>query len=639
MNFNVWNIKEMFNTPTATRTTKSCSWGSAPSDYSSLSDSQLLFGSQFCPENSQSAPVPLEFSAQSRQPKSSQQNSQDSEPSIFTKYQTKPQLFGGDEKEKGPFNFGVGQLKNVLEQFEVNKKNVKDKHDSEVLSTFVSSIKESIQGLQTCLNKFEETLDSRNNSILDALEAMSKTLQEMAQSQHSSVLAALTDRSQMEQVLLEMERRLVAKDVELLDVKSNLQLLKESLEVLTSQQNKQHQKLCEQLNHLPVPSILAELQTFTSTSRFPSCVKDNTSQTSPDRLQDRRVLSPEGTHCQRVCRTSLLQTQLHTRTLANSPGESHTKNHTATSDPHGSDLNTAAGRGATRTTRALRGKANMTTQEVKSAVVKQLPAGSPPDACCSNAEVSGTSPETDRLLIQNMPPATPLRKAIRKDFNGVKPVTPLQQNQTHLCHCPVQNNMARQRHRDLATASMMHSPVLGNRLKKEKSKKPHRSKLTVRKRMYVPKKNGDLSKGPNSGLKRKMSSRWLESAGSRQNYSPQDKVILCLEDSDSGSSAAHRHRKKADSLPMLHAQDNVRQPAAKRKGVLGRERRVDICNTKQTLCFWDCSPWESGLRSEDQRSWFNGPCTVVSKKLCLSVTPAQRKNTFCSLLLDSDYSD
>ncbi|XP_074813383.1 interactor of HORMAD1 protein 1 [Natator depressus] len=210
MNFNVWNIKEMFSTPTATRTNKSSSRSSAPSDYSSLSDSQFLFGSQFCPENSQSAPVPLEFSAQSRQQKSSQQNSQDSEPSIFTKYQTKPQLFGGDEKEKGSFNFGVGNLKNVLEQFEVNKKKIKDKHDSEVLSTFISSVKESIQGLQTCFDKFEERLDSRNKSILDCLEAVSKTLQETAQSHYGSVLNALTDKSQMEQILLEMERRLAA---------------------------------------------------------------------------------------------------------------------------------------------------------------------------------------------------------------------------------------------------------------------------------------------------------------------------------------------------------------------------------------------------------------------------------------------
>ncbi|NXS17093.1 IHO1 protein, partial [Mystacornis crossleyi] len=60
---------------------------STASDYSNLTDSQLLFGSQFCPENVQSAAALLELGSQP-----GQQNSQDSEPSIFTKYQTKPQL-------------------------------------------------------------------------------------------------------------------------------------------------------------------------------------------------------------------------------------------------------------------------------------------------------------------------------------------------------------------------------------------------------------------------------------------------------------------------------------------------------------------------------------------------------------------
>ncbi|NWU89124.1 IHO1 protein, partial [Upupa epops] len=60
---------------------------SIPSDYSNLSDSQLLFSSQFCPENMQSVATPLELGTQP-----GQHNSQDSEPSIFAKYQTKPLL-------------------------------------------------------------------------------------------------------------------------------------------------------------------------------------------------------------------------------------------------------------------------------------------------------------------------------------------------------------------------------------------------------------------------------------------------------------------------------------------------------------------------------------------------------------------
>lgn len=54
---------------------------------------------------------------------------QQSEPSIFTKYQTKPQLFDEDAKEKGSLNFGAGKVKSVFENFEVNKNKIKDKYD------------------------------------------------------------------------------------------------------------------------------------------------------------------------------------------------------------------------------------------------------------------------------------------------------------------------------------------------------------------------------------------------------------------------------------------------------------------------------------------------------------------------------
>uniref|UniRef100_A0A8C6YZH6 Uncharacterized protein n=1 Tax=Nothoprocta perdicaria TaxID=30464 RepID=A0A8C6YZH6_NOTPE len=94
--------------------------GSAHSDYSSLSDSQLLFGSQFCLENTQAATAPLELGTQLG-PQNSQDMKNDSlsEPSIFTKYQTKPQLFDEDAKERGLLNFGAGKVKSILENFEL----------------------------------------------------------------------------------------------------------------------------------------------------------------------------------------------------------------------------------------------------------------------------------------------------------------------------------------------------------------------------------------------------------------------------------------------------------------------------------------------------------------------------------------
>ncbi|XP_069502285.1 interactor of HORMAD1 protein 1 [Ambystoma mexicanum] len=108
------------------RSSKSSGRNSAPTDYSSLTDSQFLFGSQICQDISQ--PTSLEPSVQSRHQKNSQQNSQDSDPSIFLKYQSKPYLFSGDSKEKGPLHF-AGKSKSILEQFEEDKKKAKDKHD------------------------------------------------------------------------------------------------------------------------------------------------------------------------------------------------------------------------------------------------------------------------------------------------------------------------------------------------------------------------------------------------------------------------------------------------------------------------------------------------------------------------------
>uniref|UniRef100_A0A8C4LSW2 Interactor of HORMAD1 1 n=1 Tax=Equus asinus TaxID=9793 RepID=A0A8C4LSW2_EQUAS len=132
MNFNVWNIKEMLSIPSGSGNTKSSNWNSNQTDHSSLSDSQFLFGSQFCPESSETLSAPLDFGAHLRRPKQSQQNSLESEPSVFTKYQTKPQLFGGDKKDGGLFSLplSVGKSKGLLEQFEEKKKRAKDRCDS-----------------------------------------------------------------------------------------------------------------------------------------------------------------------------------------------------------------------------------------------------------------------------------------------------------------------------------------------------------------------------------------------------------------------------------------------------------------------------------------------------------------------------
>ncbi|KAM9680561.1 interactor of HORMAD1 protein 1 isoform 5-T5 [Dama dama] len=177
MNFNVWNIKDMLSIPSGSGANKSSNWNNNQTDYSSLSDSQFLFGSQFCPESSQTLSTPLDSEVHLRHPKQSQQNSLDSEPSIFTKYQTKPQLLGGETKDGGsfPLPLSLGKPKGLLEQFEEKKKSAKDRCDSETLYNFISHIRESIHKLQTSVEESEEHLSSRSQSILDSLETVAKT--------------------------------------------------------------------------------------------------------------------------------------------------------------------------------------------------------------------------------------------------------------------------------------------------------------------------------------------------------------------------------------------------------------------------------------------------------------------------------
>lgn len=52
------------------------------------------------------------------------------EPSIFTKYQAKPHLFGSETKDGSlfPLPLLAGKSKGILEQFEEKKKMAKDKY-------------------------------------------------------------------------------------------------------------------------------------------------------------------------------------------------------------------------------------------------------------------------------------------------------------------------------------------------------------------------------------------------------------------------------------------------------------------------------------------------------------------------------
>ncbi|XP_053234452.1 interactor of HORMAD1 protein 1 [Podarcis raffonei] len=431
MNPNLWNVKEMFSTPIKMGPNKPLNW---TSDYSSMSDSQFLFGSQFCPENSQSALTPLEL----KQDKSSQQNSQDNEPSIFAKYQSKPQLFAGDGKEKGPFSFPAGRFKGVLEQFEENKKKIKEKHDNELLNTFILNTKESLQRLHFSLDKFEETL----KSILDGFGSFSKSMQETSQSYYELVLNALRDKNEMEQALLGVEKkRLENKDTEISDLKSSLQSLTESLEQLTAQQKEQHLKLCERLEHLQLPSLLADLQTFISAPRVPIHIKDSVSQTSPD-MMSRQV-----------------------------PNNSHSSD----APPGSLVISTAA---------ASQGKENADIQQSSRSGAGSRDADRLHCTCRSSADTTAGSHEECLLYTQGPSLSTPLRKVIKKGSRAKGLNTPKQPqlNWTHIDSADSHKNMK------LARESMMQIKGGGSRIKREPQK------YSEKKILYSSRKGGNHSK-------------------------------------------------------------------------------------------------------------------------------------------------
>ncbi|XP_013363019.1 PREDICTED: coiled-coil domain-containing protein 36, partial [Chinchilla lanigera] len=271
MSFNVWTVKEMLSVPSGSGTTKSSAWNNNQTDYSALSDSQFLFGSQFCPENSETLSAPLDLGAHSRHAKQLQQNPLDSEPSIFTKYQTKPHLFGGETKDEGLFSLPlpVGKSKCLLKQFEEKNQRAKDKYDSDTVYNFVSQVRESIQRLQTSVAESEERLSSRSQAILDSLETVARTLQETARAQSDARFEAVQEQGKAEQAILEMQRKFEATRAEFTEVKSSLRRLELSL----AQQTEDRQRLRERLGQLPVPAVLA--------ARGPGALGDSASQTSP----------------------------------------------------------------------------------------------------------------------------------------------------------------------------------------------------------------------------------------------------------------------------------------------------------------------------------------------------------------------
>ncbi|KAJ7317143.1 hypothetical protein JRQ81_003305 [Phrynocephalus forsythii] len=572
MNLNVWNTKDLFSIPTKMGPSKSSSWTSAPSDYNSMSDSQFLFGSQFCPDNSQSASGTNEFSIQQRPEKSSQQNSQENEPSIFAKYQSKPQLFGSDGKDKGLLNFPSGRFKGVLEQFEENKKKIKEKHDNEVLHTFILNTKESLQRLQSSFDKSEETL----KSILDGMGNLSRTVQETSQTHYGLVLNALKERREMEQALLEMEKRMQVKDAEISDLKSDLQFLKESLEQLTALQNEQYVKLCEMLGHLQIPRLLTELQTFVAAPRALCHTKDSGSQTSPERLSTQLPYNPQ---------ENVSTTPPGIKVFSAVPG-SEGKEHVGLQQQEGSCL-----------------------------LARGHDADNPFPASGSGAE-----------LCQE----TPVRKVIKRSNRVLNTVRPSQLRMTGNTCMP--NEACEQKTEILGADKKMQSKGRSSSIKKVGKPKTG----SQRKRIYSSRKGGNSLKTTQASMKQNITRKRYSKSKKpyyRETGAPNDSNLGNSVVSEKRMWWAKERKGERGQL-LLQVQEN-KQFVAKLQEMPGGIKGNNLSSTKNNNCVWTgSSPGDPA--SPNQMRWLS----LFDNHSPACNVPLQQKTTaYCPLFFDSEYSD
>ncbi|KAG7477885.1 hypothetical protein MATL_G00074140 [Megalops atlanticus] len=285
---NVWNIKEILSISNGG--TKSSSVGGPTSDYSSLTDSQFLFGSQFWPDQIQG--LSQEFSFQS---KNSQQNSQEvNEPKISTNYHTKPFLFGGDGKDKSKVpSFTSNKNKGVLDNFEEDKRKAKEKSESEVVMSELLQLKQCMEHMKIALSSVEGKIDSAKKEVVEGLDALRKTVQDTVGSMREGCTVQLeavqSDLNSQAQTLREVADRDTRTVSEMAALKSCLHSLQRELESLSAGQSREQSVMEE---------ALSLLQTWVSSQRPGTSMADSAVQTSPCPFERLCLVSEEKRYIQ-----------------------------------------------------------------------------------------------------------------------------------------------------------------------------------------------------------------------------------------------------------------------------------------------------------------------------------------------------
>uniref|UniRef100_A0A8B9GHF5 Uncharacterized protein n=1 Tax=Amazona collaria TaxID=241587 RepID=A0A8B9GHF5_9PSIT len=582
---------------------------SAPRDYSSLSDSQLLFGSQFYPENVQSTAPLLDPTEAHGLHSKSMENTKTNEPSIFTKYQTKPQLFDEGIKEKASLHCGAGRMKNILENFEVNKNKIKDKYDRyvkhplEILSVLVVSA--------PCSSFFPSS------------------------------------KSYTTELYISPRKGSFQKDAEILDVKSSVQLLKEGLESLPAQLSDQYLKLCEEHGLLKLPNTLAELHTFISIAKARPAMADNSSQTSPGPCQ----------HCALGKESPLVPFHFPCVTQGEQHRDSPVRSQVTGDGTSIDHLNTPSGGNVSpRATEVCREHSSL--QEVKHGSESQscvnhhcMKHGSESQSCvnhhcmcCAHSHFLGDHQKNHCPAEQELPLPTPLRKAIRRSTRGFQSVMPSQPKQPQVSHLPVRKDTPGRRDRNWNMDREVENAAVGNKVRQKPGRIPW-NKAMGRKKTCPAVRKGELYLRAEAGLKQRKANGTTELESSRKNGFPRHEVALNL-----GSSNPAPHQQILSTQPGLAkhfppmpcSDKSLQQLADKGKRSLEMQKRESVSIVKRYLL--DSSPQENtfalcSITGEKQMSCFSLRSPGSTEKPHPVAVLPQQNTGCCSLVFDSDYSD
>ena len=440
------------------------------------------------------------------------------------------------------------------------------------------------------------------------------------------------------------------KDVEILDVKSSIQLLKEGLESLPAQLSGQHLKLYEELGFLKLPSTLAELHTLISSARLTPQMADNASQTSPGLCQG-CAQGEENARCL-CCRgrggcSSSAQPQPPCMAVGEQHGDSPVRNQdTGDGTPPG-DLNTASGGKVSPAAAAVCGRETTSLQEVKYGLETQSCANHP-CVCCTNSQFLGGGQKKHCPVPQELPLPTPLRKAVRRGTQGFELATSSQQRPPQVCHLSVRKVVPGQRDNAWATDREVENAAVGNRVKQRPGRIPW-NKAMGRKNMCSAKRKGELPRCADGGLKQKKVNGIIELESSRKNCFPRYTVALSVGSSNPVSAAPSQQilacaqpRLTKSFPPVPCSNKSLQQLAEKRMRSLEIKKRAHVSSVKN--CIWDSSPQENvfslcSTTGDKQMSCFSLGSPAGAKKPRPADTPARQNTACCSLVFDSDYSD